>query len=36
MGEEQRWQSSVRQGGVHYPCGIHINQKDAVMARDRK
>jgi hypothetical protein len=34
--EHKRWQSSVRHAGVHYPCGMHIIQKDAVMARDRK
>jgi hypothetical protein len=36
MGENNVGNPQVRQGGVHYPCGIHINQKDAVMARDRK
>jgi hypothetical protein len=36
IGQYKRWQSLVRQGGVHYPCGMHINQKDAVMARDTK
>lgn len=34
--QHQRWQSSVRSNGVHYACGMHINQKDAVMARDTK
>ena len=32
--KHQRWQSSVRSEGVHYPCGMHLEQKDAVMARD--
>ncbi len=33
--KHQRWQSSVRHQGVHYPCGMHLEQKDAVKARDK-
>jgi hypothetical protein len=36
IGQYKRWQSSVRSNGIHYPCGMHLNQKDAVMARDTK
>lgn len=32
--KHKRWQSSVRSEGVHYPCGMHLEQKDAVLARD--
>jgi hypothetical protein len=34
--QHKRWQSSVRYGGIHYACGMHLNQKDAVIARDTK
>ena len=30
----KKWQSSVLSGGVHYPCGMHLDQKAAVKARD--
>jgi len=34
--KHQRWQSSVLSNGVHYPCGMHLDQKEAVKARDKK
>jgi hypothetical protein len=32
--QHKRWQSSVKHNGVHYSCGMHLDQKSAVMARD--
>ena len=29
-----KWVSMVRQNGVTYNCGMHVEQKDAVKARD--
>jgi hypothetical protein len=34
--QHKRWQSSVKHNGVHYSCGMHLDQKSAVMARDTK
>ena len=34
--EHKRWQSVVRHDGINYSCGMHLNQMDAVKARDRK
>jgi len=34
--KHQRWQSSVRHDGTTYSCGMHIDQKKAVLARDTK
>lgn len=34
--KHQKWQSSVRHNGVHYPCGMYDNQMAAVKARDKK
>ena len=34
--KHQRWQSSVRHDGTTYQCGMHVDQKEAVKARDRK
>lgn len=31
----QRWHSTVRHNGKSYNCGAHIEQRDAVKARDR-
>jgi hypothetical protein len=33
--QHKRWQSSVKHT-VHYSCGMHLDQKSAVMARDTK
>lgn len=30
----QRWQSTVRHNKKSYNCGLHVEQKDAVIARD--
>lgn len=30
----QRWKSMVRHGGRTFNCGMHVEQKDAVKARD--
>jgi len=32
----QKWQSSVRHDGTVYQCGMHVDQKEAVKARDKK
>jgi len=32
--KHQKWQSSVRHEGVHYPCGMYTDQMAAVKARD--
>lgn len=34
--KHKKWQSSLRHNGVHYPCGMYVNQMDAVKARDTK
>ena len=34
--EHKRWQSSVRHDGTVYQCGMHVDQKLAVLARDTK
>lgn len=34
--EHKRWQSSVKYAGIHYSCGMHLDQKEAVIARDKK
>jgi hypothetical protein len=34
--KHQRWQSSVRHDGTTYQCGMHVDQKLAVLARDTK
>jgi len=34
--EHKRWQSSVRHDGTVYQCGMHVDQKEAVKARDKK
>lgn len=36
ISETQKWQSLVRYNGLTYNCGMHIEQKDAILARDRK
>ena len=33
---QQRWVSSIRCNGVTYNCGSHLEQIDAVKARDMK
>ena len=34
--KHQKWQSSVRHNGTTYSCGMHVDQKEAVKARDKK
>lgn len=36
ISETQKWQSSVRANGTTYNCGMHLEQLDAVRARDTK
>lgn len=31
---KQRWKSKILHNGILYPCGFHIEQIDAVKARD--
>ena len=33
--EHQKWNASIRCDGVTYPCGMHVDQKEAVKARDK-
>jgi hypothetical protein len=33
--ETQRWLSTIRENGVSYNCGSHVEQRDAVKARDK-
>ena len=32
----QKWRSSVSKDGIKYECGYHVEQRDAVLARDKK
>jgi hypothetical protein len=34
--ETQKWQSVISHKGIRYNCGSHVEQKDAIKARDRK
>jgi len=34
MPEHNKWQSMIRHKGVSYNCGMHVEQKAAVIARD--
>ena len=34
--ETQKWQSVVSHNKIIYNCGSHVEQKDAIKARDRK
>jgi len=36
VSETQKWLSVVRYGGISYNCGSHVEQKDAIIARDKK
>lgn len=36
ISETQKWQSKVSSNGIVYNCGNHVEQLDAVRARDRK
>lgn len=36
ISETQKWQSVVRENGLTYNCGMHLDQLAAVKARDRK